>query len=168
MGGYELEDAICKVVSDTAGAKAVSVLYRLSPEHKYPGPINDCYEGLRWCISNHDQLNIDPNRVILGGSSAGGNLTAALSLKCKQDGEKGIIGQILNIPVTCHPKHFPAPTEEVKYTSYDKNKDSIIVNSENMHFFWDQYYPEAGRDPIASPLLADSLKGLPPACKFHI
>lgn len=76
----------------------------------------------------------------------------------------GIIGQILNIPVTCHPDHFPVGKYE--YGSYAQNKDSQIVNSERMHWFWSKYLPNGGNDVYASPLLSSSLGNLPPARKY--
>lgn len=76
----------------------------------------------------------------------------------------GIIGQVLNIPVTCHPDHFPVSKYE--YNSYRQNAFAPIVNASRMRLFWKNYLPNAEADPRASPLLASSLAGLPPACVF--
>jgi acetyl esterase/lipase len=159
-----------------------------APEHKFPIPLDDSYDAFKWvcaftflefllfslfsifsskCLANAKKLKIDTNKIIIGGSSAGGNLTAALALKARDDEIKGIIGQILRSPITCHPKQFPAPTKTVKFTSYKENSDAVIVSADNMFYFWDAYYPEAGRDPLASPLLAESHAGLPQACNKH-
>jgi len=72
----------------------------------------------------------------------------------------GIIGQVLNIPVTCHPQHFPR--DEFEYGSYDQNYDSTVVNKPRMLWFWDQYLPNAEPEVYASPLLAKDFRGLPP------
>lgn len=73
----------------------------------------------------------------------------------------GVIGQVLNIPVTCHPKFFPSKTYE--YFSYSQNKDSSVIDAPRMDWFWDQYMPEPKLDVYASPLLAKTLEGLPQA-----
>jgi acetyl esterase/lipase len=84
--------------------------------------------------------------------------------RCRDEKITGIIGQVLNIPVTCHPKHFP--TLKYRYISYTKNKDAPIVSATRMNWFWEKYLPNAEPHPYASPLLATSLEGLPPARKF--
>ncbi|KAI9818371.1 MAG: hypothetical protein M1827_000429 [Pycnora praestabilis] len=112
-------------------------------------------------ISNAQELGIDANRVIVGGSSAGGNLSASLALRARDQGLSCIIGQVLNTPVTCHPKHFPFAKYE--YTSYEQNAEASILSKKTMNWFWDQYLPDAGRATYANPLLADSLYDLPPA-----
>jgi acetyl esterase/lipase len=78
----------------------------------------------------------------------------------RDEGVNGIIGQILNIPVTCHPDHYPSGH---KNSSYKENMDAPIVDAERMRWFWRNYLPGGGADPLASPLLDKSLAGLPPA-----
>lgn len=83
-----------------------------------------------------------------------------LAQKARDEGVSGIVGQILNIPVTCHPAHFPVTKYE--YGSYEQNSESPIVGAARMHWFWRQYLPNAEKDVYASPLLASSLRNLPP------
>jgi acetyl esterase/lipase len=78
----------------------------------------------------------------------------------RHEGITGIIGQVLNIPVTCHPDHFPVSKYE--YNSYVQNADAPVVSSARMRFFWGNYLPRAEPDPRASPLLAPYLANLPP------
>jgi acetyl esterase/lipase len=73
----------------------------------------------------------------------------------------GVIGQILNIPVTCHPAFFPKSKYE--YFSYSQNKDASVIDAPKMDWFWDQYMPEPEPEAYASPLIAKDLSGLPPA-----
>jgi acetyl esterase/lipase len=88
-----------------------------------------------------------------------------LAQKARDEKVSGVIGQVLNIPVTCHPKHFP--TDKYEYGSYVQNKDASVVDSPKMDWFWDQYASaDKATDAYASPLLAKDLSGLPPACKF--
>lgn len=76
----------------------------------------------------------------------------------------GVVGQVLNIPVTCHPKHFPY--DKYEYGSYQQNKAASIVNAPKMDWFWDQYLPEGTAEVYASPLLEEHLENLPPACEY--
>lgn len=73
----------------------------------------------------------------------------------------GIIGQIINIPVTCHPDHFPHSRYEGN--SYEQNALAPIVSASRMRLFWNNYLPRAAAHPWTSPLLSESLAGLPPA-----
>jgi acetyl esterase/lipase len=77
----------------------------------------------------------------------------------------GIIGQILNFPVTCHPKHMKDVADKYELGSYIQNYDASVVNSMRMELFWDAYDPDANPEPYHSPLLAKSLRGLPTARK---
>ncbi|KAM0354386.1 hypothetical protein ACHAPU_001430 [Fusarium lateritium] len=138
----------------------VSVDYRKAPEHPFPTPNNDCYDGLIWCKKNADKLGIDPERIILGGGSAGAQLAASLALNCLRDGITGLIAQVLHFPATCHPKYFPR--ERYEYGSYIQNQDDAVLSTIGMETFYDAYIPEAKPDYRHSPLLAESFKGLPP------
>lgn len=73
----------------------------------------------------------------------------------------GIIGQVLNIPVTCHPDLFPR--DRYEYGSYEQNKDASVVDAPKMNWFWEQYMPKIEPEVYAHPLLAKSHAGLPPA-----
>lgn len=79
----------------------------------------------------------------------------------RDEGVSGVIGQVLNIPATCHPKFFP--TSEYEYCSYGQNKDAPVINQPMMDWFWEQYMPDPKPEVYASPILAKSLHGLPPA-----
>ena len=57
----------------------------------FPAGLNDCVSGLKWVAENHSALGIDPARIIVAGESGGGNLTLALGLKLKRDGDLGLI-----------------------------------------------------------------------------
>jgi acetyl esterase/lipase len=85
---------------------------------------------------------------------------AVLAQMARDEKVTGVIGQVLNIPVTCHPKLFPSSAYE--YFSYSQNKDASVVDAPKMDWFWDQYMPEPKPDSYASPLLAKDLSGLPP------
>ncbi|KAM0211383.1 hypothetical protein ACHAQI_005339 [Fusarium lateritium] len=138
----------------------VSVDYRTAPEHPFPTPINDCYDGLLWCKKNAERLGINPERIILSGGSAGAQLAASLALDCLKDGITGVIAQVLHFPPTCHPKFFPR--EKYEYGSYIQNYDDAVLSAINMETVYDAHTPNAKPDYRHSPLLAESLRGLPP------
>ncbi|KAI1610380.1 alpha/beta hydrolase fold-3 domain-containing protein [Exophiala viscosa] len=162
VGGHSIEESVNRCVCVKSKVRVISVDYRMAPEYKFPYAVNDSWDVLVWCQKNAEKLKIDPHRIIVAGGSAGGNLAAILAQKARDEGVKGIVGQVLNIPVTCHPKLFPK--DKYKYTSFDvDNFDAPIIDAAKMVWFWDQYLDEVKPDPRHSPLVAESLEGLPPA-----
>jgi acetyl esterase/lipase len=81
------------------GCIVVSVAYRLAPETRFPGAIEDCYAALAWMYRNAASLGIDPQRIAIGGESAGGGLAAALALLARDRGEVPVRFQLLIYPV---------------------------------------------------------------------
>ncbi len=88
-----------------------------------------------------------------------------LTQMARDQSMSGIIRQVLNVPVTCHPKHFPS--EKYKYGNYQQKKDASIMDSPMMDWFWDQYLPNAEPHVYATPLLARDLSNLAPARMCH-
>lgn len=95
-----------------------------------------------------------------------GNQAAALARILIDENIPGMVGQILNIPVTCHPDHFPRSKYE--YTSYEQNSQAPIVSAARMRQYWANYLPGATTDARANILLASSFVGLPPARLYHL
>ncbi len=103
-GGYIIGDAAMQDVQfdgwcDRFGIVGVSVEYRLAPETPYPGPIEDCYAGLRWVHDNASELGVDPSKIGIGGTSAGGGLCAALGLMARDRAEIPVQFQMLYYPM---------------------------------------------------------------------
>lgn len=93
---------------------------------------------------------------------------ATMSIKARDEGITGIVGQILTAPVTCHPKLFDQVPNKEKYEllSWTQNYDAPLLNSLRMEFFWDHYVGKnPSPDPLHSPLLSTNLRNLPPARK---
>lgn len=157
-----MEEAMNRYVAARTPCIVVSVDYRMAPEFRFPYAVNDSFDVLHWCRDNAQTLDIDKNRIILGGGSAGGNLAAVMAQMARDEGLSGIIGQVLGIPVTCHPKFFP--TGDYEYESYKQNAEAPMLPGHTMMWFWDHYAPpaEVKPDPRHSPLLG-KLEGLPPA-----
>ncbi|KAH7134491.1 lipase esterase family protein [Dactylonectria estremocensis] len=168
VGSPETEEAQNRLIAVKNNAVVCSVDYRRAPEFPFPYALHDSIDALTWCKRNASKLGVDPQRIIVGGGSAGANLVcdiipkqaAVITHTFHNDGVQGIVGQMLNIPVTCHPDHFP--TDEYELYSYVQNAHAPIVGASRMRKFWANYLPEAQPDPKASPLLMKSLNGLPP------
>ena len=69
MGSIGTHDALCRDLAKQAKVVVVSVEYRLAPEHKFPAGLEDCYAALQWVSKNAKQLNVDPNKLAIGGGS---------------------------------------------------------------------------------------------------
>ena len=155
-GDLEGHDATCRTLANGSGCKVVAVDYRLAPEHKFPAGLDDCFAAIRWFAAHGDELGIDPCRIAVAGDSAGGNLAAAVTLLARDRGGPALAFQLLVYPVTHHA--FDTP-------SYDAYADGYLLTRDGMRWNWNHYLPDAaaGLDPLASPLLAPDLRGLPPA-----
>ena len=149
-------DATVRALTNAAGCVAVSVEYRLAPEHKFPAAADDSYAAARWVADNAAALNGDPSRVAVGGDSAGGNLAAVVALMARQRGGPPLVHQLLVYPVTDF--NFATP-------SYRENAQGYLLGRTDMVWFWNHYLRDEadGGNPLASPLRAEDLRGLPPA-----
>lgn len=128
---------------------------------RYIVPTWGLTDSLPQCKDNAAKLGIDPSLIITCGSSAGGGMAAALTIMARDNNEGGIVGQVLNGPVLCHPKFFPK--DKYEYTSWEQNKDASILTARHMLLCWDAYCPDIKPDDVyANPLLVKSTAGLPP------
>ena len=155
VGDIESHDATCRTLSQTSGCKVISVDYRLAPEAKFPAAADDAYAALVWVEKNAMEIGVDPNRIAVGGDSAGGNLAAVASLMARDINGPHIAFQLLIYPVT---------QIGIDSASRKELATGYFLETETMTWFEDQYVDPADADnPYASPLKADSLSGLPPA-----
>lgn len=154
-GSIQESEMICRRLSNETGAIVVAVEYRLAPEHKFPIPLEDCYDATKWVVENTSTFSGDPNKVILCGESAGGNLAATVALMILKEKQFKISGQLLIYPIL---------TNDLKKADYDNSPDKSLLSYENMQFFWDMYLssPKDGENPLASPLKCKNFANLPP------
>jgi acetyl esterase len=155
LGQIETCDAICRKLTNLVGCLTVAVGYRLAPEHKFPAAVHDCYEAVCWLAQRAAELELDPTRMVVAGDSAGGNLAAAITLLVRDRGGPALAGQLLVYPNT----RYGADTPSMQFD------DPSLFNRRSVAWYWQHYLdsPAAGDDPLASPLLAADLSGLPPA-----
>jgi acetyl esterase len=156
LGSVALSDPFCRALANASGCAVLSVDYRLAPEHRYPVAADDAYAATRWAAEHARDLGVDAARVAVGGSSAGGNLAAVVSLVARERGGPKIALQWLHVPVTDH--DFTRP-------SYAANATGVGLTRAGMEWFWGHYEPDLARrsEPYASPMRAVDLRGLPPA-----
>jgi acetyl esterase len=156
LGDIETVDNLCRRLANASGCSVVSVDYRLSPEHKFPVPLEDSFEAARHVSERADSFGIDRDRLAVGGDSAGGNLAASVALKARGRDDLPIAFQLLFYPIV--DRSFETP-------SYLENSEGYGLSRDMMIWYWDQYLsrPEDGRTPLASPLREPDLSGLPPA-----
>ncbi|PPK68354.1 alpha/beta hydrolase [Actinokineospora auranticolor] len=155
LGTIDTADAICRRLTNAAGCTTVSVGYRLAPEHKFPAAVHDCHAAVRWVAAHAAELGVDPDRIAVGGDSAGGNLAAAVALAAREDGPL-LVHQLLVYPNTDH----GSDTESLR-----ESTDRYLFNLHSVAWYWDNYLadPADGANPLASPLRAADHSGLPPA-----
>ncbi|KAI0122065.1 alpha/beta hydrolase fold-domain-containing protein [Daldinia grandis] len=161
VGRHEVDGAENVYAATNPNIVVVSVDYRLAPEFPFPRPVEDCYDGLLWCKKNAKTLGINPERMIVAGSSAGANLAPVMAIMARETGITGIIAQVLHFPTVCHPKFFPQ--DKYEYGSYIQNADNPVLSTIRMEAFLRAYNPDPKPDYRQSPLLAESLTNLPPA-----
>ena len=156
MGNIAMTESECRHIVRDVGCVVVSVDYHLAPEHKFPIPVEDCYAATTWVVEHAAELAIDPDRVAVGGSSAGGNLAAAVALMARDRGGPKLLLQVLDVPVT---------DSRMKTPSMEENAQGYGLTKEGLQQAWDRYLrgPDDARNPYASPAFAEDLSGLPPA-----
>jgi acetyl esterase len=150
IGDLESHDRVTKRLAEQTGAVVVSVDYRLAPEHAFPAAADDAYAATAWAAETYS-----PTKLVVAGDSAGGNLSAVVSLMARdQDGPR-IDHQVLVYPVIDH----AMDTE-----SYDVNGTDYFLTRSMMAWFWDQYLGDGDRaHAYCSPIRCPDLTGLPPA-----
>ncbi|WP_204251706.1 alpha/beta hydrolase [Flavobacterium ginsenosidimutans] len=156
LGDYPTHKRMVRDLSVLTGYAGVFVNYSLSPEHKYPQPVNEVYAVAKWIAAHGNDINVDGSKLGIVGNSAGGNLATASALMAKEKGTPLYKVQILFWPVA------DANFETESYKLYGKQR---FLTSSLMQWMWDQYVDPSKRKEIyASPLQAslDQLKGLPP------
>ncbi|MBX7430725.1 alpha/beta hydrolase [Mycobacterium sp. Y57] len=166
IGSIDSHDDLCREICRAGKVHVLSVGYRLAPEHKAPTGSEDAYAAYLWACEHAAELGADPNRVAVGGDSAGGNLTALVALRARDEARaRG-------------PQDPPVPRPALQLLLYPLTNYAGQTRSQTLfargffltrhdldwfsaHFLGGAAIDRA--DPRVSPLLADDLSGLAPA-----
>jgi acetyl esterase len=157
IGNIETHDDHGHNICHDVGCVVVSVDYRLAPEHPFPAGFEDCLAATKWAADNIASLGGDPDKLMVGGDSAGGNLSAAVALATRESGPK-LAAQFLIYPGVDF-------DEAADYPSRVENAEGYFLTAEDMLFFGEMYLPPGSDrdDPRASVIRAADLAGAPPA-----
>ena len=149
-----VNDAICRLRCARAGCVVLAVDYPLAPERRFPAAVEQVYAVLAEIVAAAGRWRIDPDAVSVGGVSAGGNLAAALTLKCRQEGGPRLAFQLLEVPIL----------DLTRWLSIGAG-DPDPHHAEQLGAAVRRYLPDeaAAAGELASPLRAEDLSGLPPA-----
>ncbi len=154
LGTPDMADEMNIRIATDLGCVVVSVDYRLAPEHPIPAPLDDCYAGLAWLHQNATELGVNPDRIAIGGESAGGGLAAALALKARDLGEYAICHQQLTYPML----DDRTGTSEAPG---DPLVGEFVWTREANQFGWSRYLGDAPKAAPQVPARAESLADLP-------
>ncbi|HTR00628.1 MAG TPA: alpha/beta hydrolase [Candidatus Acidoferrum sp.] len=158
LGNLDQSNLMLKQLAADTGIAMLAVDYRLAPEHPYPAALEDCYAALAFLFERAAQLRLDPERIAIGGASAGGGLTAALALLARERGHYRPALQLLFYPMIDDTNVLPVSPER---------PDTLLWTRANNADAWRCYLgPLAGTGRIpatAAPARATDLRGLPPA-----
>jgi len=143
IGAPDLSLGETDSLANLAHTKVISLDYRMAPEHPFPAAYDDSIAAVQWVIDHADELGIDPQRVVVGGDSAGGNLAAAVA----QHFGSQLRGQLLVYPAVDLTRVSSAATQYA---------EGYLLNSATMNWFAEQYLGNINRrDSRISPMLAD-------------
>jgi acetyl esterase len=155
FGNLESHDHLCRVLATKAECVVVAVDYRLAPEAPFPAAVDDAWAALQWVVDNAEELRVDADRVAVVGDSAGGNLSAVVSVLARDSERIELVKQVLVYPVTDATCERPSMTE---------NAEGYFLTRTGMEWLHGQYAGDDvdPRDPVYSPIFAD-LAGVAPA-----
>jgi len=156
LGSLAAVDPVCRRLANAIPCAVVSVAYRRAPESPFPAALEDCYAVTSWIAEHGAELGLDRDRLAVGGASAGGNLAAAVALLARERGGPALAFQLLVYPPLDHRADTPSLQEPL---------DPLFFGREDLAWCWSHYLaePADGDNPLASPLRAQDLCGLPSA-----
>lgn len=156
-GDLDSEDAFCRRMTNLVGCLVVSVGYHLAPEYKFPSGPEECYVASQWVWAHAASCNGDPRRVAIGGISAGGTLAAVVAQMARDRGSPALVFQLLLVPLT----DFRLPNTP----SLEEYGEGYLLTREDIIWFTNHCLnnEDDKTNPLASPYLAYTLSGLPPA-----
>ncbi|WP_088315436.1 alpha/beta hydrolase [Kineosporia sp. R_H_3] len=155
IGSAAEYDTLGRTLAAATGLTTVLVDYRKAPEHPFPAAVNDSWAALRWVDAHREELAAVGAALVVGGDSAGGNLTAVMTHRARGEGGPQIAAQVLVYPATDHgvrPSHVDPANQ-------------LLLDQAGMDWFVGHYLPDPAmrEHPEAAPNRVTDLAGLPPA-----
>lgn len=161
LGAPDLDDGFCQQTAREQGCHIFSVSYRRAPEYPYPAASDDCFAAAQWLFAEAAALGLDPDRIVVGGASAGGGAAAGLALRARDQGRFAFSHQLLI---------YPMLDDRCDTSSARRVSDPELWNGRNNALAWSAYLGAAaggeGVSPYAAPARAGDLSNLPPATIF--
>jgi acetyl esterase len=157
IGGIQTHDILCRELSRLSGAAVLSVDYRLAPEHLFPAAQNDAWDALQWLRKQGEALNVDTQRIAVGGDSAGGKMAAVCALQARDAGVGA--GQALALQLLIYPDAagFELSASRAAYAK------GYVLEVEHIHYFFDSTLRnQDARQWQFSPLNAEDHSGVAP------
>lgn len=156
IGDLDSHDSACRALANQSECLVVAVDYRLAPEHKFPGAVEDCEAALHWVAANAAELGGDPGRIAVGGDSAGGNLAAVVALLAREKGGPKLCFQLLI---------YPCVAPEPETPSHHQFAEGYLLTRKTITWFFKQYLRSSKDtlDPRYAPLEEKDLSSLPPS-----
>jgi acetyl esterase len=152
----ETHDNACRFLARHAGVRVLAVDYRLAPEHRFPAAIDDALAAFRFAAEHAAELGADPERIAVGGDSAGGNLAAGVARLAAAASGPAPVFQLL---------FYPWLDLAAKRDSYRLFGEGFYLTEADLDWYKHHYVAEErdALDPRCSPLMADDLGGTAPA-----
>jgi acetyl esterase len=154
MGSLETHDRLCRRIADRSGCAVLSVGYRLAPEHPFPAAVQDTETVLGWVRSQGAAVRVDPQRLAIGGDSAGGQVATVVARR-QRDAATPLDYQVLIYPAI---DPMTASESHAELGAYGLDRES-------MRLAWQTFVPEPAQrfSPDVAPLAVADLAGMPPA-----
>jgi acetyl esterase len=153
VGSLETHNTVVAELAMNTGLLAIALDFRMAPEHPFPASLEDCYGALCGVVNAAEQFGIDPDRIVIGGDSSGGNMSVALCMMARDRGGPMPRGQALISPV-------------LDFTRWRHGgEDAPLLTGGEMEYYTACYCPYPGQvaHPYVSPLVGGKFDGLPPA-----
>lgn len=156
VGDLDSHDGVCRFLAANSGALVLSIDYRLAPEHRFPAAVEDSHAAYIWAHEQATELGADPDRIAVGGDSAGANLATVVCHLVRDGGEPPPAMQLLI---------YPATDAYGRRPSRQLFGQGFLLTLVDIDWFEDHYLPDraTAADPRASVMRAENFAGLPPA-----